>query len=402
MKLKTENNSITIVKMKKLIYFTVGSLLISACGGKEQSVDDLVAQGNLESLRAKKTEISAQQKQIEAQIRLIDSAIATKSGEEKLPLVNTIVAEPQKFDHFLELQGDVSTKQNVLVYPEMSGTLQRVYVKEGQRVNKGQLLATIDDGGMGSQLSQLKTQAELSKTTYERRKRLWDQKIGSEIEYLSAKSQYEGAEDAVRQAESQLGKSTIRAPFSGIIDDVIKDQGTVVSPGPGSEVFRIVNLGDMYIEVDVPESYLGAVTKGKEAIVYFPVLGDTVVTKIRETGNFINPSNRSFSVEIPVPNKEGKIKPNLSAKVSLNDYTSDNAILIPSSIISENADGEQYVYVAEDMNSENEALVKRSIITTGKTQNGQAEILTGIENGSHVIKEGARSVKDGQKVRIQN
>ena len=133
----------------------------------------------------------------------------------------------------------------------------------------------------------------------------------------------------MKQVQSQLGKSKIRAPFSGIIDDVIKDQGTVVSPGQGSEVFRIVNLSNMYIEVDVPETYLGQVTKGKEAVVYFPVLGDSVNTKIRETGNFINPSNRSFSIEIPVPNKNRTIKPNLTAKVRLNDYTNANAILIP-------------------------------------------------------------------------
>lgn len=387
--------------MKQLIYFITATFVLSACGGNEQSVEDLIANGDLEKLRARKTEISEQQQQIEANMRMIDSAIATKSGKEKLPLVNTITAKSEEFVHFLELQGGVETNQNVLIYPEMAGNLQKVYVKEGQRVRSGQLLATIDDGGMGSQLSQLKTQAELAKTTFERRKRLWDQKIGSEIEYLSAKTQYEAAEDAVKQTQSQLGKSTIRAPFSGIIDDVIKDQGTVVSPGPGSEVFRIVNLSDMYIKVDVPETYLGNVTEGKKAIVYFPVLGDSVETTVRETGNFIKPGNRSFSVEVPVPNKEGKIKPNLTAKVSLNDYTSEEAILIPSSIISENADGEQYVYVAEDSGSENEAIAKRTIITTGKNQNGQIEVLSGIENGNHIINEGARSVKDGQKVKIK-
>lgn len=388
--------------MKKLLYVITATFALSACGDKTQSVDDLIAQGNIETLRTKKTEVSERQKQIESDIRKLDSAIALKSGEERLPLVNTITAEPQKFDHFLELQGDVKTKQNVLIYPEMAGTLQRVYVKEGDRVRKGQTLAVIDDGGMSSQLAQLKTQAELARTTYERRKRLWDQKIGSEIEFLSAKSNYEAAQNSVDQAQSQLGKSTIRAPFSGIIDNVIKDQGTVVSPGSGSEVFRIVNLSDMYIKVDVPETYLGEVTKGKEAMVYFPVLGDSITTKIRETGNFINPSNRSFSVEIPVPNKKGNIKPNLTAKVSLNDYTSEEAILIPSSIISENAEGEQYVYIAEAPNADDEAVAKRSIITTGKTQGGQIEVLTGIENGSQIIKEGARTVKDGQKVKIKN
>ena len=389
--------------MKNIIYLLTITILLSACGGgSDESVNGVIAKGDLEAIRAKKNEISAQQQLIETQIQSLDSAIAVLGNEEKFPLVNTITTKTEVFNHYLELQGDVSTKQNVLIYPEMAGTLQKVYVKEGDRVSKGQLLASIDDGGMSSQLSQLKAQAALAETTFERQERLWNQKIGSEIQYLQAKTNYESSKNIVAQAQSQLGKSTIRAPFAGIIDNVIKDQGTVVAPGQGSEVFRLVNLSDMYIEVEVPETYLGAVTKGKEAMVYFPVLGDSVMTKIRETGNFINPSNRSFEVEIPVPNKEGKIKPNLSAKVNLNDYTSENAILIPTSIISENAEGEQYVFVADEPNADNEAVVKRTIITTGKTQGAKIEVLSGLQDGNHVIKEGARSVKDGQKVKIKN
>ena len=387
--------------MKKVIVLLIITISLFSCGSGEQSVSEIIEKQNLEEIRAKKTEITLQQNQIEAQLKSLDSAIAILGNEEKFPLVNTLTAKKEVFNHYLELQGDVSTKQNVLIYPEMAGTLQKVYVKEGDRVSKGQLLATIDDGGMSSQLSQLKSQATLAKTTFERQERLWKQNIGSEIQYLQAKTNYESSENMVSQAQSQLGKSSIRAPFSGIIDNVIKDQGTVVSPGQGSEVFRLVNLSDMYIEVEIPETYLGSVVKGKEALVYFPVLGDSISTKIRETGNFINPSNRSFEVEIPVPNKEGKIKPNLTAKVNINDYTSEDAILIPTSIISENAEGEQYVFVAEEPNSENEAVVKRTIITTGKTQGAKIEVLSGLEDGDLIIKEGARSVKDGQKVKIK-
>lgn len=387
--------------MKKVIVLLIVTISLFSCGSGDQSVSEIIKKRNLEEIRAKKTEITLQQNQIEAQLKSLDSAIAILGNEEKFPLVNTLTAKKEVFNHYLELQGDVSTKQNVLIYPEMAGTLQKVYVKEGDRVSKGQLLATIDDGGMSSQLSQLKSQATLAKTTFERQERLWKQNIGSEIQYLQAKTNYESSENMVSQAERQLGKSSIRAPFSGIIDNVIKDQGTVVAPGQGSEVFRLVNLSDMFIEVEVPETYLGSVVKGKEALVYFPVLGDSITTKIRETGNFINPSNRSFEVEIPVPNKEGKIKPNLTAKVNINDYTSENAILIPTSIISENAEGEQYVFVAEEPNSENEAIVKRIIITTGKTQGAKIEVLSGLEDGNLIIKEGARSVKDGQKVKIK-
>ncbi len=385
--------------MKKLLYLLTISLLVIACGGGENiSVENLIEAGDMKAIKEHKKTLTEKQKELNQQIGLLDSVIGSKE-DKKLPLVTTFQAKEENFDHYLELQGDVMTKQNVLIYPEMAGTLLRVHVKEGQNVRKGQLLASIDDGGMGSQLAQLQTQEALAKTTFERQKRLWDQKIGSEIQYLNAKANYEGMSNSVKQLQSQLGKSTIRAPFSGIIDDVIKDQGTVVSPGPGSEVFRIVNLTDMYVDVDIPESYLGNVTKGKEVKVYFPALGDSVVTKVRQTGNFINPGNRSFTAEIPVNNKNGAIKPNLIAKVQINDYTNEAAILIPQSVVSENAAGEQYVYIAEPDN--NITIAKKSVITTGKTQGDFVEVLSGLPVGSEVILEGARSVREDQEIKVK-
>lgn len=387
--------------MKHLAVLSIAILTLASCGGgNQQSLDDLIAQGDLEAIRARKNEISEQQKSLEGQVRVLDSAIAVLDPDENYPLVSALEVSPAVFNHYLELQGNVKTDQNVLIYPEMAGTLEKVYVKDGQRVQKGQLLATIDDGGLSSQLEQLRTQEELSKTTFERQKRLWEQNIGSEIQYLQAKTNYEAQQNAVKQLQSQLGKAAIRAPFTGIIDDVIKDEGTVVSPGAGSEVFRIVNLTDMYIDVEVPERYLGSVSDGKEVKVFFPVLGDSLDTKVRNTGNFINPNNRSFTVEIPVPNKGGAIKPNLTARVRINDYTSQEALLIPQSIISENAEGEQYVYVAENTDGASYFEAKKSIITTGRTQGAMVEVLSGLSAADLVIREGARSVKDGQKVQL--
>ncbi|WP_437399768.1 efflux RND transporter periplasmic adaptor subunit [Flagellimonas lutimaris] len=389
--------------MRKAIYITLTAAVLASCGGSSnKSLENVMASKDMEAIRAKHAEISSEKKALEMQLKSLDSAIALLDDTAKLPLVTTIEVHPQKFNHYLELQGDVMTKQNVLIYPEMAGTLNRVYVKEGQKVFKGQLLATIDDGGLSSQLAQLRTQAELSKTTFERQKRLWEQNIGSEIQYLQAKTNYEAQQSAVKQMESQVGKSSIRAPFTGIIDDVIKDEGTVVGPGAGSEVFRIVNLSNMYIEVEVPESHLPNVTPGKDVKVYFPVLGDSVSTKIRQTGNFINPSNRSFTVEIPVPSRDGKIKPNLTARVMINDYTSDNAILIPQSILSENANGEQYVFLVDADSIQNDPVAKKVVIKTGKTQGDYVEVLSGINEGDAIIDEGARSVKEGQKVNIKN
>ncbi|MEM7379942.1 MAG: efflux RND transporter periplasmic adaptor subunit [Bacteroidota bacterium] len=387
--------------MKKLSYLLIAGILLSACGaGEQKSMEGLIADGNLDALKSKRQEISEQHKQLGTEIKLLDSVIDALDTNKNFPLVTTFEAKTQEFHHYLDLQGNVSTKQNVLIFPEMAGALVRVYVKEGQRVSKGQLLAKIDDGGVGSVLEQLKTEAALAKTTYERQKRLWDQKIGSEIQFLQAKANYEAIDNSVKSTQSQLSKSTIRAPFSGIIDNVIQDQGTVVSPGTGEAVFRIVNLGDMFIEVDVPESYLGGVSKGKPVQVYFPVLDDSVSTKVRETGNFIDPTNRSFRVEIPVPNKNGMVKPNLTARVKINDYTNEEAILVPQSVISENAEGEQYVYTAIDQKEGSLAKASKRIISTGKTQGDYVEILKGINSGEHIIMEGARSVREDQEIRI--
>ncbi|MEM6864053.1 MAG: efflux RND transporter periplasmic adaptor subunit [Bacteroidota bacterium] len=389
--------------MKKILLLFLATITLFACGGGGAAdLESVLAGNDIAAIRAKRNEIATQQKLLENEIGMLDSAIAALDDSAKLPLVTTIAAKKENFDHYLELQGDVTTKQNVLIYPEISGTLYRVYVKEGQRVSKGQLLASIDDGGLSSQLAQMETQAALAKTTFDRQKRLWDQNIGSEIQYLEAKTAYEAQESAVKQMQSQVAKSSIRAPFSGIIDDVIKDQGTVVSPGPGAEVFRIVNLSNMYIEVDVPESHLPNITPGKHVKVYFPITGDSVKTKVRQTGNFINPGNRSFTAEIPVPGKDGTIKPNLTAKVMINDYSNENAILIPQSIVSENAEGQQYVYLVDDSAASEEAVAKKAVITTGKTQGDLVEVLSGITIGDGIIDEGARSVSDGQKVRIRN
>lgn len=386
--------------MKKIITLLVLAVYIASCGEGGTSLEDVVASKDLEAIRAKRSDITKELKTLEDQVKLLDDAIAELDDNAKLPLVTTMTVGVQKFDHYLELQGDVMTDQNVLIYPEMAGTLFKVYVKEGQPVSKGQLLASIDDGGLSSNLAQLKTQLALAQTTFERQKRLWDQNIGSEIQYLQAKSQFEAQESAVKQLESQVAKSSIRAPFSGIVDEVIKDQGTVVSPGPGSEVFRIVNLSNMHVEVEVPEAHLGNVTPGKNVEIYLPVLGSTVQSKVRQTGNFINPGNRSFRVEIPVPNKNGEIKPNLTAIAKINDYTNESAILIPQSVVSENATGDQYVYLVTADASGNGMISKRSIIQLGKTQGDIVEVVAGLKTGDQIIVEGARSVRDNQQVKV--
>jgi RND family efflux transporter MFP subunit len=376
-------------------------LLFSCNNGNKKSVESIIETNNLKEIRDKKSEIVLEQHEIIEKLKLLNEAISKLDIDKKIPLITTLKVNDTVFNHFLEIQGSVTTKNLLVLHPQYSGILNKVYVKEGDKVNKGQLLAKIDDGGLSQQLAQLQIQSELSKTTFERQKRLWEQKIGSEMQYLQAKSNYEAQIKAIDQLNKQVGKTLVRAPFSGTVDDVITEEGSVVIPGQ-TPLMRIINLDDMYIEANIPEQYITQISKNKIVEVEFPVLNRSVNAKIRQVGNYINPANRTFKIEVAVPNKDQSIKPNLTAKLKINDYSNENSLLIPQSIISENASGEQYVYIVENIKENNEALVKKVIIQTGRTQGDMIEVLGGLDNGSEIILEGARSVIDGQEVKIIN
>ena len=387
----------------KYIYitFVISILLFSCNNGNKKSVESIIETNDLKEIRGKKSEIVLEQHEIIEKLKLLNEAIAKLDTDKKIPLITTLKVNDTVFDHFLEIQGSVTTKNLLVIYPQYSGILNKVYVKEGEKVKKGQILAKIDDGGLSQQLAQLQIQSELSKTTFERQKRLWEQKIGSEMQYLQAKSNYEAQGKAIDQLQKQVDKTFVTAPFSGTIDDVITEQGSVVLPGQ-TQLMRIINLDNMYIEANIPEQYITNISVNKTVEIEFPVLNKTIKAKIRQVGNYINPANRTFKIEVAVPNKDQSIKPNLTAKLKINDYSNAHSLLIPQSIISENASGEQYVYIVENKKENNEALVKKVIIQTGRTQGDMIEVLGGLDNGSEIILEGARSVIDGQEVKIIN
>ena len=389
--------------MKNTYLLILITVFLNSCSNKKQlSLEEVLVTNDVELLKSRKSEIDAKLEELSLDLDQLNNKLSILNKDRNTPLITTITTSEQKFNHFIELQGNVKTKQNVLVYPEMPGILNKVYVKEGQKVIKDEILATIDDGGLSQQLLLLKSNEQLAKTTFERQKRLWDQQIGSEIQYLQAKTSYNSQKNATRQLKKQLGKFTIRAPFSGIIDNVFKEKGTVVAPGPGAEIFRIINLSNMYIETDVPESYISSIKKNKMVEVNFPILGRSYDTSIRQVGNFINPSNRTFRIEVGIPNLDGEIKPNLTAKLRLNDYSNSNAILIPQSIISENAKGQQFIYVVKDNKEKNQVYAERLVIETGKTSGDFIEVTKNLDADVEIILEGARSVNNGQVVKVIN
>ena len=389
--------------MKNIYLLFSAAFILNACSTKkEPSLEEILATNNIEQITSEKIKIDATLQELTAKLNKLNRKLTSLNKDKNTPLITTFKVQEEAFTHYIELQGNVQTKQNVLVYPEVPGILKEVLVKEGQQVKKGQLLAIIDDGGLAQQVLLSQTNEQLAKTTFERQKRLWNEKIGSEIQFLQAKASYTSQKNTTNQLKQQLKKFTVYATFSGLIDDIFKEKGTVVAPGQRSELFRVINLSNMYIETDVPENYITSITKGKKVEVNFPILGKIVNSKIRQVGNFINPSNRSFKIEIGVPNQDLEIKPNLTAKLKLNDYTNTKAILIPQSIISENAEGQQFIYVVKDKRENNLAIAERLVIETGKTQGDFIEVTKNLNTDTEIILEGARSVNNGQAVKVIN
>lgn len=383
--------------MRTLTIIATIGLLIGCGSADEQDMNISSSSGDIEALKSKRDVLLAEEQRIQAELKEIEAQISAAEPKDNLPLVTVQILEADTFHHYVRLQGDVKTAEDVVLYAEYSGVLNSILVDEGQKVRKGQTLAMIDDGGLGQQLSQMSIQRDLAKTTFERQSRLWEQNIGSEMAYLQAKTNYEAQEEAVSQMERQLAKTSITAPFSGIVDDIITEQGNVVYPGQ-NPIMRIVDLDDMYIESSVPEAHLPNLKRGSDVKVEIPVLGETLNARVRQVGNYINPANRTFTIEVNLPSNDQSIKPNLTARLAINDYTSEEAILIPQSIISEDSEGKEYVYVIDSEAAQPKAT--RTYVETGKTSDDRIEILSGLKAGDKVIVEGARSVRDGLEVRI--
>jgi RND family efflux transporter MFP subunit len=397
--LKKTNRTNNFFKMKKLSVLILGLFLVVSCG-KDASVEEVIENGDLTEIRAKKAELSALQTELSSEIAKLDEAISKMDVNSNFALVEVEAVTDSLFKHYVEIPGDVETDQNITIYPEFSGVLLDVAVDEGDRVQKGQILARIDDGGLASQLAQMEAQAALAKTTFERQQRLWEQNIGSEIQYLEAKTNYEAIQNSVSQMKSQLAKTVVRAPFGGIIDETFSEEGEVVAPGQ-SRLFRLINLKDMYISAAVPESYLNQIQKGTDVLVEIGATGTSFQSEVRQVGNYINPNNRTFEIQVAVPQDASNVKPNLIATVKLNDYTSEGAVIIPESVVQTNAAGEKITYVVEK-ESDSTGIAHKRVLTTGRSYDNAVEVLSGLEAGDFLILNGARSIREGEKVKIAN
>ena len=386
--------------MIKKILFTLITVFIISCGNEnKKTVQQLLDEGNLTELQDRRSSLIIQKGEINNELDEVTKAVNILDTAQSFVLVNTLTTKNETINHFSSFQGIIKTDQNMIVYPEFSGRIISVLVGEGDAVKKGQTLATIDDGGLSDELKLVESQANLAKTVFERQSKLWENQIGSEIQFLEAKTNYEVQKNRLQSVREALNKTKITAPFSGTIDDVMVESGQLVSPPMMPDqngAFRIVNLDELYVESLVPESFIGKIITGSTVNVDIPVNQSSFSSTVKHSGSSIDPKSRTFKIEATVPQNNSSIMPNMNAEVNILDYSNQQAILIPESIVSEDSENRKFVFVVK-----NNTAVK-VVIKTGYTQNGFIEVTEGLQLNQVVINEGGRIVKEGQKVKIYN
>ena len=382
------------------IYTLLLIIIISGCNSsRNASIESLIESGDLEELKKRKKEYVDAMNTMKLELNEINDGISLLDENERLTLVSKYEIQQTIFNTYIEAQANLKTRKNILILPEFQGTLEKVFVSEGQKVKKGQLLAEINDSGLNEQYEQMVIQAEFAKENFERTQRLWDNNIGSEMQYLKSKTDYEASKKMVDQMKDRLSKTKIYAPFDGEIDEIISNVGSNLIPGV-SQILRLVNLDIIYAESFVSEKYISFIGEGTEAIVQIPLLNMDYRSSVNQTGNFINPSNRTFRIEVPVENFDNRIKQNLDAKIKINIYKKDDAIVIPLRIVREDALGKNFVYVMSEDNKEGVYLTSKQFITLGNKSEDKVEVTEGLALGDIVVLEGAYSVEDSQRVKL--
>jgi membrane fusion protein, multidrug efflux system len=363
--------------------FTI--LLLVSCGGSEK--DNLKKQ-----IERKKTQIS----KIEQQITDLQNKLAAidtiKKIDARLVGVKPVVTEP--FAHYIEVQGSLDGDNNVAVYPEAMGVIEEISVRVGQRVGKGQLLARMNDAAVLESIRGLETSLELATTVYNKQKTLWDQNIGSEVQYLQAKNTKETLEAQLAATKKQLDMMHIKAPINGTVEESNIKVGQTASPQ--FPAFRVVNFGQLKVITEVAEAYAAKIKPGDEIIVYLPDIRKEYKARVTFASNYINQTNRTFRVEAALKESDPQMKANMVAVVKINDYKKEDAVILPVSLVQNDQEG-SFVMIAEKSSEEYKAVKRR--ITTGQIYNGLAEIANGLKAGDTIVTQGYLDVEAGEYVR---
>ena len=373
----------------KTIRIAALALILASCSA---SVDDLAV------LNKQKDSLVKVITDAETQLKAVEAAIAEKDTTKRLTLVSTRTISSVPFEHYVEVVGNLEAGGNTTLFPEANGTVQRILVKEGQRVAAGQVLMELDAAVLQSSLKEAQTSLDLANSVYERQAKLWEQKIGSEIQYLQAKNNKESIESRIATLRQQIKMTRVTAPFAGIVDEVFPKVGEMANPAQPAA--RLINLEKPYLEAEVSENYATAVKAGAPARIFFPNLDTTLPGTVKQVGSYINPVNRSFKVLIDIPGNHPELKANLLATVNIRDYVADTALTVPNYMLQQTPDGRNFVYVLKVEGRT--GTVERRIVEPGMSYKGVTQVLNGLSAGDVLVDRGSRSVKDGQLVEIVN
>jgi membrane fusion protein, multidrug efflux system len=374
--------------MKNTLYILSTIVVLVACskGGGDKLSEKKAA---LAKLQTEEKTISASIKKLQAELDILDP----KKDVEKVITVTVSLVAVQNFKHFVEIQGRVDAKNNLFVSPQMGGAITNLFVKEGDYVKKGQTIATIDNAVLKQSLQEIDYQLETAKIFYEKQKSLWDQKIGTEIQYIQAKSNVESLEKRIATLKTQTAMTTVVSPLSGFVDEVRMKSGEMAAPGLG--IVRIVNSDNLKVVAQVADTYASTIKQGDMVIVKFPDLGKETTAKLTFVGQTVNPASRTFVVEATIPKIDSQLKPNMTAVLNINDQAKSNAIIINQNYIQHTEAGD-IVYVAVTEGAKKVARSRK--VTTGITYNGDIEITSGLQAGDMLITQGYQDLVDGQAV----
>jgi len=374
--------------MKKTGYtLLLAALIVVAC---EQPSD---LEKKKEEYEKAKAELAEQKAKVrELKIELETAGVLQQN--DNLSLVTTFKLKPSVFKHSIDIRGTVKSRGNITISPETPAQVTRVLVKEGQKVKMGQTLVVQDAAVLRNTIAELRTSLDLASTIYKRQQKLWDKNIGTEVQYLEAKNRKESLERKLATTKSQLAKTVIQAPFSGVIDRVDVRVGQNIQPG--QPMLRLVSLANMYIKANVSESYIGKFEPNQEVDIFFPSTGVELKAKISAIGQVIEPMNRTFEIEIIIPS-DSKIKPNMVAVLSISDYENEKAFAIPTNIVFTDNKG---VFVYQLKQSEGKDIAIRTDITLGLTSGTKTEVLTGLAQGDVIIDKGIYDISNGTQVKI--
>jgi len=355
---------------------------------------------DLESKKALLSEKKAELQALEQEINLLSKEIKDLEPVRKKPATPVEVLEinPKDFTRFVEVQGRVEADDFVNVSSEIGGRITSLLVEEGDYVRKGQLLATTDLETVEKQIAEIETQLELANTVYERQKSLWDQNIGSEIQYLEAKTRMEGLEKSLETLESQISKKNIYAPIGGYVDREFLQEGETASPG--MPIIQILNTAEIKVTADIQENFLSAIEKGDSVTVRFPALNLSIDETVTQLGRTIDLNNRTFEIQIKTSSRSGQLKPNLLAVIRFKDFQAEDIISVPLDAIHEEVNGNKFVYIVNEESGQFTA--KKSYVELGESNVNEVIIASGVRNGDRLITKGSKGISQGELVRINS